>query len=171
MPLCMFLYKVDLNGEEVILTNYKDKDGLVVIKSGLMNVVRMVEAEWRTKKFEEVAIDAFYLNPSVIALGKDVNNAFLWGILKDPYMVTMLSVAGTNKLLMAKCEGPNAVKFWNKGRKPKLPENTNVSDNERQANIPNPILPSGETLGVSDQHQDSERTQEAGDGSGNLPQG
>lgn len=139
MPLCMILYKVTTNGEESILTNYADKEGLVFVKAGVMPLVRLMERKWRNQSFETAAIDSLYLNPSVIAV-ESLNDPVRLGIVNDPYIVQLLSVAGVNKLIMAKCEGPNARKYWDKGKKPKLPENPDVSDNSRRATVPTPIL-------------------------------
>lgn len=124
MPLSVVLYKLILQDETVVAVDYRDPYP-VVIRSGVMPVVRLIEHEWRERmktSAVETMLDQLYLNPSVVNLGTDFENLFHWEIITDPYTVSELKLLDQPKKIVVRCDGKRALQFWESGRKPALPK-------------------------------------------------
>lgn len=122
MPLSIVLYKLTLQDETAIVINYREPYP-VVIRSGVMPVVRLIERQWQMKLARsplEAMLDQLYLNPSVLSLGTDFYHLFSWEIMTDPYIITELKLLDQPKMIVARCDGRRALEFWNDGRKPTI---------------------------------------------------
>ena len=99
----------------------------MAVRSGVRHFVRLIETEWNKKGLAGIH-DWFYINPSIITVRNSTMDLVEMGILTKTYQVMTLSLLGEAKIVVARCEAPRAMEWWDKGIKPKPKEISDESD-------------------------------------------
>lgn len=123
----VILYKVLINQKERIVIDYRNQKP-VTWDSGVKALVRTIEDEIAKSPLRgyrdaaRVGLSVAAMNASVVYIGKERVNLFKWDIMTDPYDIEVVKFFGSEKFMVAACDGKNAMKYWDKGLKPQLPE-------------------------------------------------
>jgi hypothetical protein len=141
MAYCVILYKVLVGEEERIVIDFH-KGEVVVWKSAVMPLVRMLEKEFENvlnrsaNELANVGMGFRAMNPSVVFVGLNRDNVYEWGIVNRTHDIERLTFFGSRQFMVVGCNGPKAMFFWEKGIKPQYPEEKVNDSKDRGPDIP-----------------------------------
>lgn len=124
MSFSTILYRFQIDEADTIAIEYDNSiNQLVVHRNQVDRTVKAIEETWKKIGYVEAFNNLTNMQPRVAALGNNLDNLFLFGIIATRnFVVTKIEKLGVVKFHIVKCDGPNALKFWSYGREPRLPE-------------------------------------------------